>query len=644
MPTHRLKLIFIALIIFLTIFPGGARAYYFPLGEGARSIALGGAGGALPEGGTALFYDPAALSFLEEGELSYSYLGMNSNSYNFGQFATKLTDEIGFAAGPFLADTQIYAAALSLKLFPSLSIGSTVQLVQNSSDQTGPSGTAINASVLWVIPPTPALLNCQRLSLTVHNLNTSYTFFNGTQPVPAYERLGLSFSWLSSKVTGAFDGLLLNSNFCPTGGLEFDLGSLALGVGAANYPDNQFISAGLTLKNFNHGDWSYAYVHHSILNSMHLFTVCLGLGQAGAGPAELSPALQKLVTQYHAEASKFYQEGKFRQAIDRWNDVLHLDPSDNVAKKSIEKASQERSDLIQKHYQEADTSYRDENYKKAINAWQAILDLQPDEDKASKMMAEANQKVYDLFKQGLDANAQGDYLKACDLWSKVLDHYPGYSDTSERIAKARDKMKESQQKKDYGDKVFKTGKDLFDQGKWTESLDPLHQALEIDPNNAEAKELVRKIAQQFFDKANEFLAKKEMQNAIDNFQHALDADPTMEEARLALVKTQTDYNDKVQSHYLKGINFYNESNYADAVKEWEEALQYDPMNNLIKQYLVKATVGLGIYYYRENKLEEAEASWRKSCSLDPDNQKAALFLKRVQNKIKNLKVMGVSPG
>mgnify|MGYP000061882709 CR=1 FL=1 len=90
-----------------------------------------------------------------------------------------------------------------------------------------------------------------------------------------------------------------------------------------------------------------------------------------------------------------YRKGEYEEAINKWQEVLIIDPEDKEAKKNIDKAmekikemNKEEERIITKNIEEAKNFYNIGNFDGALKKCEFVLRLKPDNDECKKMIEE----------------------------------------------------------------------------------------------------------------------------------------------------------------------------------------------------------------------------------------------------------------
>ena len=119
---------------------------------------------------------------------------------------------------------------------------------------------------------------------------------------------------------------------------------------------------------------------------------------------KLTPITKRVLMKgYLNRAADFYGAGRYEDAINEWEKILEIDPSDEISRAKIEKAK----DVLERGESKTDSA------KKVL-----------------------------YFNRGTEFYKQGQYEKAIAEWEKVLEIDPGHILSREKIEKAKKKLSE----------------------------------------------------------------------------------------------------------------------------------------------------------------------------------------------------------
>ncbi len=182
--------------------PGTTAANFLKIGVGARATAMGGAFTALADDSTSLYWNPAGLAQMKEGELSATYnlwfedvrqgylsigfpslggtLGLAANYVDMGTLEGR--DEAGNPTGNFTASDLELMVGYAKKISPKLSFGFGAGIIQDTIAEDKKSAFLANVGLLTEVSK-PLILG-----FAVQNLGSQL----GSDPLPLTLRLGLA--------------------------------------------------------------------------------------------------------------------------------------------------------------------------------------------------------------------------------------------------------------------------------------------------------------------------------------------------------------------------------------------------------------------------------------------------------------------
>ncbi len=259
--------------------PGTTAANFLKIGVGARATAMGGAFTALADDTTSLYWNPAGLAQIKEGELSATYnlwfedvrqgylsigfplmggtLGLAANYVDMGTLEGR--DEAGNPTGNFTASDLELMVGYAKEISPKLSFGFGAGIIQDTIAEDKKSAFLANVGLLTEVSK-PLILG-----FAVQNLGSQL----GGDSLPLTLRVGLALK------PGPFEIALDlvkptddDTYYCA--GAEWWIEKIvALRVG---YKSNQDVGSGLTAGlGFKVAtvDLDYAYVDYGDLGNTH---------------------------------------------------------------------------------------------------------------------------------------------------------------------------------------------------------------------------------------------------------------------------------------------------------------------------------------------------------------------------------------
>ena len=258
---------------------------------------------------------------------------------------------------------------------------------------------------------------------------------------------------------------------------------------------------------------------------------------------------------------------------------------------------EQKKQLMDQHYAKAFEFYSAKDYPRAIEHWNNILKLDPDQQTAKKLLADAREKLAAQSKERQqtlqDALDSGDYRTAYDALQKLLDAdatNQDYLDLQTRLEKVS-KLLPSAEGAGKPRAVLRSGVAAYlglgGKRDLRLAYDALRYAAELNPKGEGTAKVLA-----MFESENPELA---------------DAD------RLPEGVSILDYKRKAS------LELIYDGKYAQAVKVCEEVLTLEPADvATLKRY--------GSAYYQLGKKKTARRIWRKALKLAPDDKQLQKYL------------------
>jgi tetratricopeptide (TPR) repeat protein len=279
--------------------------------------------------------------------------------------------------------------------------------------------------------------------------------------------------------------------------------------------------------------------------------------------------------QLKREANDFVLRKKYAEAIEKYQQALSIFPNDSDLKTLITSLATQKdiSDRYNSRINEADSLYLEKSYEKAKTAYREALAIIPEDSYSSDMIARIDETLnsdeykslknfLNLLEEAKELETNNKYDESLAKYKLALKQNPSDEFTSQKIDYLtnliNNKNKEIELNAQYTALISKgdsctSGEDFYT------ALDYYTQAYNLIPNRNEAKD-----------------KKESTQKRINEI-----------EAQLALEKQKWD------EYYKEAMNaaqaFMNESNYPEAIKEYNKALRFKENDPTATQALKNAT-------------------------------------------------------
>ena len=252
-----------------------------------------------------------------------------------------------------------------------------------------------------------------------------------------------------------------------------------------------------------------------------------------------------------------YNEGKIKEAITELEEAIKLNPNhtkardylararEKVSEMKGEEEAKRRREIIEKHYFRGIDYYAEGKFKKAIEEWDEVLRIDPEHkgakeyiDKARDKIASANsrrekeklttrrpeeEKIEVYYKQGINYYLAGKFKEAISQWEEVLKMEPAHKGAREYMAKAKERLKISEEEIGYSP--------------YEEEVE--EYVKELEKTGTTDKEKEELIAMHYQDGLVAY-AHGDLSQAMKEWQIVLRLDPEHKKARRAIIKLQAE--------------------------------------------------------------------------------------------------------
>jgi tetratricopeptide (TPR) repeat protein len=284
--------------------------------------------------------------------------------------------------------------------------------------------------------------------------------------------------------------------------------------------------------------------------------------------------LTERVTPHRELALQYEAEGNIPLALDEWKIVLEYLPGDTEALEHIDEAQRvmvheqerasrdlEKQTRISSHFTRGLDFYSGNDYTRARTEWRAILALDSTHAEASDYLERTQDKIEELLRGHHNAavryEREGRLTEAISEWNNIALLDPNDSRVEPAINRIKQRIENqnrdfrvtSQQLKIVN--LYNHALQEYNRGEYSIAMSDLNELLELEPDHVEAKKLM-----------------------------------TLAKRKLTPLTRQEE--ETIRRLYLRGMQFYTQNEFREAITEWEKILEIDPGNESVKRNIEEA--------------------------------------------------------
>jgi tetratricopeptide (TPR) repeat protein len=210
-------------------------------------------------------------------------------------------------------------------------------------------------------------------------------------------------------------------------------------------------------------------------------------------------------------ADRLRDAGSIKEALAAYKEVLETDPQNKQALFYME----DFAEKAVKFKSAAGDEFAKGELKKAAKDITKAVEYAPDDSETADLKdrilkAVSNKKETDrLFNEGVENFQKGDYGKAVELWEKLLAITPDDKEARKDLQMAKEKLaQEGKSEETDVKKIFGEAKELFDKGILKEARNKCELILRLDEGNTQAAEMIKKMDEMESANENKDLLKK----------------------------------------------------------------------------------------------------------------------------------------
>ena len=210
---------------------------------------------------------------------------------------------------------------------------------------------------------------------------------------------------------------------------------------------------------------------------------------------------KKKIMEWGLEARNLYKEGDHALAIEKWKDVLKIDPDYDEAITGIKKSEKalKEIDFTKKQIDELTTQakmlFNKSDYSGSINKWNQVREIDPKNQTAIDGIRKAKTRIEEedkektilkLLKDAQRLSIDGNHALAIPKWREILERDPENN-------KAMEGLRESERILGDISELNVFAQRLYDDGMYSRALEKWNEVLKIDLRNKIALEGIGKL-------------------------------------------------------------------------------------------------------------------------------------------------------
>ena len=587
----------------------------FNLGVGARALALGNAYVSMPFDASAIYWNPAGLDHIQYAQASifytnllvgtnYYFLGYVHPTLSIGTFGAGVmgysvgdierVDENNIKIGVGSMSEQLFLLSYGRKLPWNLSAGVNLKIQHQNFWGFVATGVGADLGLLYRPNFTSPFLSGLTVGVSIQNIiGPRLKAKTETDIMSVDFRLGIAKPFLMSE-WGPQLTIVMDIEQGENVPLKFHAGTeyifqnkAMLRIGLNN---NQLsFGAGASFDRFRL-DYSYGKFAENEIAASHRISFTINIGKSKDERIriaeerrlkeirervnqELYMERQQRIADAMRDGKQYLEAGDYARAIREFNFVAKFKkdmPEDLVvaeAEKLLELAQRKSREALEEQIRIAEAKTAEE-----------------------KRREEKKLRLNQLHQQALAYFEKEEYDKAIEQWQRMLEIDPDNAIAKENIAKAKADLERKLLS------LINRADDLARKGNYYAAIQELDKARRLNPDRAKIQMIDQKVSQ--FDKRLKFedlyqqgyryYRMKDWKKAMEFFQKALAYKPNNENVKKAYFDAKARANARkeplpagVKEKFLQGLSLYRQGKYEEALKIFEELQKQQPYNKLI---------------------------------------------------------------
>jgi len=333
----------------------------------------------------------------------------------------------------------------------------------------------------------------------------------------------------------------------------------------------------------------------------------------------------------HFNLGVYYLKGqKFDQAIPEFQKCVQINSGDQQARELLENC-------------QGIVAFSKGEYPSAIDHFQKVLSINPKNGDANRLLAKCQAKIY------MD---QKKYPEAEAALLRVVENDPNDPDAYQSLGVINFQNKSYKKAVEYWKKAIRVQKDAriykylgfsyYNLGDYNNAIDCYNKSIQLETSKDPKEQDKRSLDETYYDMAIAYNDNALYDKAAEAFGNAFKMNPG--DSNAAVGQAQA-IDAAVNAHMEKANGFLLNSQYSDAIAEWNIVLKYQPNNKQAQDFIADAKgkrdaevekhLAAGKSYAKKGKAVLAFGELNLAHKMDPDNAAVQDALKNLKGKTKD---------
>ncbi|OQX95930.1 hypothetical protein B6I21_02855 [candidate division KSB1 bacterium 4572_119] len=364
----------------------------------------------------------------------------------------------------------------------------------------------------------------------------------------------------------------------------------------------------------------------------------------------INSKVNKHIGELYVQGADYYKRNEMSQAEIVFRKILSVNKSHEGANFYIEKIDSIKSFTFSEYYFRGIGYFKQKKLSRALQELNKAIALNPNDKNAldyrnqvEREIKENKAKIASLKRQAENYERRSLFVKANSCYRQILDLDSENQNAKDKLVYLRNYISKVVRSKYYA------AKKLYDRKNFQEAIRAFNEILSIDPNHRSSRNYLNKsrrglddLLSQKYGQALEQYNKKQYEGSLENINFILDLDPNYDLALSLQAKIFSNIN--LENLRKKGIQYFQNQDYVNAKKTFNQILEQAPENGEAKQYRdlcetklserIEQLFNDGMVSYSEGDYNTAIQVWSRVLNIDPKHSSTLEYIQKATQRLR----------